>query len=304
MSPITGLRYLGLAIDKFDATVDFYTRLWGLAIVAQEDGLAYLGSPIGSEQFSLRLRRSAQNRVDLLAMSVKSRADVDALAGRLAKASIQIDRSPQALTTPGGGYGFRFFDCDGRVIEVSADVASNEPRAALPHEAIPRKLSHVVFNSADIDKTTRFYAEHLGFRVSDWLENIMCFLRCGPQHHILAITRATRAALNHVAWEMDDIDGYMRATGRLNRGGYKTIWGPGRHGAGDNTFSYILDPSGNIAEFTAEMETVNEADWVVRRFGLTPEAQDQWGTGGSPTDSMIPTMLSAVDVGLWTAPPV
>jgi catechol 2,3-dioxygenase-like lactoylglutathione lyase family enzyme len=304
-SPITGLRYIGLAVENFDATLDFYTRLWGLAIVAQEDGLAYLGSPIGSEQFSLRLRKSAQKRIDLLSLNARSREEVDALAARLTKASIRkLAQAPQALSTPGGGYGLRFFDCDGRVIEVCADVARRTPRAATPREAIPRALSHVVLNTIDINKTTSFYEEQLGFRVSDWLEEFMCFLRCGPQHHILAIARGPHASLNHIAWEMDDIDSYMRATGRLSRGGHKTIWGPGRHGAGDNTFSYILDPAGNIAEFTTEMETVNEANWAVRRFVTTTEAQDQWGTGGLVTDGMIPTMFNAVDTGLWTAPPV
>ena len=37
----------------------------------------------------------------------------------------------------------------------------------------------------------------------------------------------------------------MRGTGRLLRAGVEKVWGPGRHMAGNNTFSYFLDPHGN-----------------------------------------------------------
>ena len=39
---------------------------------------------------------------------------------------------PGALATPGGGYGFRFFDNEGRTVEISADV---EVRRHRPVEA-------------------------------------------------------------------------------------------------------------------------------------------------------------------------
>lgn len=303
-SPISGLRHVALAVEGYETVVDFYSRLWGLELVAGGDGLAYLGSPIGAERYLLRIRKDAGKRVDLVSFACTSRAEVDALAARLARANVRIDRQPAELATPGGGYGVRFFDVDGRLIEVSADVVDRAPRARKPGEAVPSGLSHVVFNTTNIDVTRAFYEEHLGLRLSDWLEDFMCFLRCGTQHHILALARGPHVSLNHVSYEMGGIDAYMRATGRLVRAGCKPIWGPGRHGAGDNTFSYFLDPAGNIAEFTTEMETVNEADWIVRRFAATPEAQDQWGTAGLVTDAMIPAMFNAPDRGLWVTAPV
>jgi hypothetical protein len=62
----------------------------------------------------------------------------------------------------GGGYGFRFFDGDGRAIEVSADV-EERTRDIEPLESVPVKLSHVVLNSAN-EATVAWYLQHLGVR--------------------------------------------------------------------------------------------------------------------------------------------
>jgi catechol 2,3-dioxygenase-like lactoylglutathione lyase family enzyme len=184
-------------------------------------------------------------------------------------------------------------------------VAPREARPLEPRESIPQKLSHVVINSADIHKTKAFYEQHLGFRLSDWLEEQMCFLRTRVDHHILAIASGPHVALNHISFEMRGIDEYMRGSGRLIRHGHKPLWGPGRHGAGDNTFTYFLDPNGNVVEYTTELERIEEdEDWVPRTFEATPEAADQWGTAGLITEAMIPAMFNDPDQGLWTPSPV
>ena len=38
-------------------------------------------------------------------------------------------------------------------------------------------------------------------------------------------------------------------------------WGPGRHTAGNNTFSYFVTPNGFAVEYTSELEQVNETSW-------------------------------------------
>lgn len=48
------------------------------------------------------------------------------------------------MQTPGGGYGFRFFDNEGRTVEISADVALREHRKIEEGESIPVRLAHVV----------------------------------------------------------------------------------------------------------------------------------------------------------------
>ncbi|MEU0312117.1 VOC family protein [Nocardioides sp. NPDC006273] len=305
--PITHLRHVGIAVPNYEGAVEFYTKVWGLVPVANDSGVTFFGTPADPEHFILRVREDRLKRLDLIAFAAGSAGEVDALAERLGAADVKIDRDPTVLTTPGGGYGLRFFDPDGRLVEVSADVEQRPYRLLEERESIPQKLSHVVINSTDVQATKAFYETHLGFRLSDWLGDLMCFMRSGPQHHILAISRAPSTSLNHISFEMRGVDEYMRGTGRMIRSGHRPLWGPGRHGAGDNTFSYFLDPLDNVIEYTTELETIPDDDtWEPRTFDpMLPETSDQWGTGGAMTEVMLPIMLKQRDDGgLWTPSPL
>lgn len=304
--PITHLRHVGIAVPNYRQAVDFYQNVWGLIPVAEDGGVTFFGTPADPEHYILRVREDRQKRLDLIAFAADSTTDVDLLADRLIAQGVRMDRDPDKLTTPGGGYGLRFFDPDGRLIEVSADVELRSYRALEEKESIPQKLSHVVINATNVQETKAFYENVLGFRLSDWLGDFMCFLRSGPQHHILAISQAPHNSLNHISFEMRGLDEYMRGTGRMIRHGYRPLWGPGRHGAGDNTFSYFLDPLDNIIEYTTELEIVDEETWEPSVYDpALPETQDQWGTGGAMSEIMLPIMLRGRDDdGLWIPSPL
>ena len=85
----------------------------------------------------------------------------------------------------------------------------------------------------------------------------MVFLRCNPAHHRLAILPGP-PALNHVAFDVSSVDELMRGLARLTEKGVKLSWGPGRHTAGNNTFTYYLTPNGNAVEYTSDLEEVDE----------------------------------------------
>jgi catechol 2,3-dioxygenase-like lactoylglutathione lyase family enzyme len=133
-----------------------------------------------------------------------------------------------------------------------------EQIAALPASRDrPMRLSHVVLNAKDVDAAERFATASLGLRVSDRTRH-MTFLRCNSVHHCLAYARAGYTSLNHVAFEMADTDAVMRGIGRLRDAGYPCVWGPGRHGPGNNVFGYFVGPHGGIVEYTAEVSKVGE----------------------------------------------
>lgn len=308
--PITHLRHVALAVPDYDRTVEFYKNYWGLEAVANEGGVTFFGTPADPEQYILRVRRAAEQRTDLIAFGAKSTTDVDELAERLGRAQVQLDRKPGPLDTPGGGYGLRFFDPEGRLIEVSANVEQRPYRALEACESIPRKLSHVVIQTPDVLPIKTFYETHLGLRLSDWLGDMMCFLRSGNdnQHHLLGVAKATSVSLNHISFEMRGLDEYLRGTGRLVRAGHDPLWGPGRHGPGDNTFTYFMDPHNNIIEYTTELQKIPDEDnWEPRVFdpGL-PETRDQWGfQQHDMMETMLPAMLAQKnDAGLWVPSPV
>ena len=121
----------------------------------------------------------------------------------------------------------------------------------------PIRLSHVVLNSADVDAAERFAVSQLGFRVSDRTRH-MTFLRCNRTHHCIAYARAGYSSLNHIAFEMADVDGVMRGIGRLRDAGYPCVWGPGRHGPGNNVFGYFVGPHGGLVEYTSEVSEAGD----------------------------------------------
>ncbi|HKT05089.1 MAG TPA: VOC family protein [Rugosimonospora sp.] len=310
MSLITHLRHVDLAVPDFATQLRFYTEIWGLTQVAGDTGIAFLAAEGSPEQYAVRLRRDPGKRVDLVAFGAATPSDVDTLAAALAGAGVPLVAEPAALSTPGGGYGFRFFDSDGRTVEVSSGVAARTHRRIEEREAIPVRLSHVVMNSPDPLRTRQFYERHLGFRLSDTLHSqhlgdLMYFLRCNPLHHSFAVARGPHVSLHHASFEMRGLDEYLRGTGRAMRAGTRKVWGPGRHKAGDNTFTYFLDPHGNTVEYTTELEVLDEDVWHPHLYDVDdPTTQDQWGTADPMSELIAKESFNDPDPGLFRAPPV
>lgn len=307
---ITHLRHVDLAMPDLDRQVDFYRDLWGLTEVEKESGIHFMAAEGSPENYIVRLRKDQHKRLDLVAFGAATPADVDRLTVQLASSGVQMIHEPRPLDTPGGGYGVRFFDVDGRVVEVSADVATRHFRPIEERESIPVRLSHFVVNSPNPEATVAWYVQHLGFRLSDtmWLPglgNFLWFLRCNEWHHSFAVGRGPHVAVNHVSFQMRGLDEYMRGTGRMFRAGVEKVWGPGRHRAGNNTFSYFLDPVGNTVEYTTELEIVDEDVWHPSVFDATdPDNADQWGTA-NPMDEMVARRShNDRDPGVFVAPPV
>lgn len=281
-SRVTGIRYIGYGVADFDAEAAYYSQKWGLEQLPSADGMAWFKTQGHDEHHVVRLRKSDENRVDVIALAAESRGDIDALATRVAAAGAQIVHGPRELTTPGGGYGFHFFSPDGIQLEISSDVARGTCRQLKRWDGVPVKISHIVLHSPDHKALAAFFCDVLGFKISDWLGDFMCFLRCNSAHHRIALLPGP-ACLNHVAYDMLTVDDVMRGIHRLKQQGVNIGWGPGRHTAGNNTFSYFTTPSGFVTEFTSDLE---EVDFESREPTVyTPSAMvmDQWGVGtGGP----------------------
>lgn len=307
--PVTHLRHVALAVPDFERQRAFYRDVWGLTEVANDGGLAFLAAEGSPESYVVRLRRDPRKRMDLVSFGAGGTADVDRLAERLTSAGVGLVREPGTLDTPGGGYALRFFDPDGRVVEVSAEVGTRAHRRIEEREAIPVRLSHCVVNSPQPERLLAFYQRHLGFRLTDTLisrhmGDLMYFLRCNRLHHSFAIARGPHASLHHASFEMRGVEEYLRGTGRALRAGTRLTWGPGRHLAGDNTFAYFHDPHGNTVEYTTELAVLDEDLWHPGRHDVDdPMVQDQWGTAAPMSESVAKEQFNDPDV-LFSAPPV
>ena len=298
MARVNEIRYVGYGVTNIEAERKFYTDTWQLIEVPSDDGMVYLAAPGSSAAFSVRLRPSAEPRIDVISWSAADRSEVDALAQQVEQAGGKIISQPHEMSELGGGYGFRFFDPIGFTIEVCTGFETRIADTIQPGEPRPEQISHVVLHAPNPQEYVEFYEKALGFRVSDWLGDFMCFLRCNEWHHRLAILPGP-PAFNHVAYDVPDIDSVMKSIARVRSHESDILWGPGRHTAGNNVFSYFATPGGYVVEYTSELERVDDDNWVATVHKPSKEIMDQWGIGvGGPA-----TMPKSVtNNGLFTAP--
>ncbi|WP_328877335.1 VOC family protein [Streptomyces sp. NBC_00299] len=297
---LRALRSVELLTPEFTQATDFYEEVWGLEVVEAEPGTSWLRGT-GDEHHALQLTRADRIGLGRLAFAVATPAEIDDGARRLEARGITPVCGPGPLDQVGGGYGLRFHDIDGRLIELSAETWAVTARGR--DGAVPVGVTHAVLNTPDIDASVAFYRDVLGMRVSDWSEHQMAFLRCNADHHCIAFNQAPWVSLNHVAYEMSSVDHFMRGLGRLRHHGVTPEWGPGRHGPGNNTFSYFTDPTGLVCEYTSEVAQVVEDAWICKVWRRTPELSDVWGTAGPPSPQIRAHMAGTPD-GSPVVPPV
>ena len=196
-----------------------------------------------------------------------------------------------------GLFEVRFRTPDGLPMSIAADIVQH-PNVTIDRSR-PTKISHVVLNSARTEDQLPFFIDVLGFKLSD-SSHMMEFLRCSADHHSVAIFRNNGPSLNHVAYELPNIDGLMRGAGRVTQSGFDIEWGVGRHGPGSNVFSYFIEPNGFVAEYTTELDQLDDATHVPQGPDYWQKIMpnpDRWGLAGAPSNRMRAAMSGALYLG-------
>ncbi len=211
---------------------------------------------------------------------------------RVQGAGASVVSPPAPLDRPGGGYGFSVLHPEGWTIAISSDVETH----ADAEDAIdrPRRFSHVALGAEDAEAACAFMVDNFGLRVSD-RNGVINFLRCDANHHSIAFAHTGAAYVHHVSYDMPNFDALMRGAGRMKEMGYPLEWGIGRHGPGDNIFSYFIEPNGFMNEYTAEMHQVDEATYKTgtpEEWKRPENRRDQWGFADPPSEAMQKTQAS------------
>jgi catechol 2,3-dioxygenase-like lactoylglutathione lyase family enzyme len=296
---ITNLRHVGLFTPDLEEHTRFYSEVWGLQVVFQHKDAVYLRGA-SDEFYLLSLHAASRKGIHHLGFGMRNEDFINVAADALKNAGVPIIHEPNALDEPGGGYGFHFVDPDGRYIELSAGVAG--PRTEWEKRRVePASICHAVLNTPDIDRISGFYANVLGFRISDWSEHQMVFLRCSAKHHAISFNQAPHASLNHIAYLVSGVDEVMRGVANLRQHGVEPAWGPGRHGPGNNIFCYFKDPLGYVTEYTSDIDYIaDEAAHQPKVWSRSPDAIDRWGIAGPPGPAVREAMTGEADPG-WAA---
>lgn len=216
----------------------------------------------------------------LLAFAVGD-SELDAIVERASAAGIAIVTRPTDAMNPGERRFARLRDPDGNLVEL---VVVNEPAAApLGRTTVVRKLGHVVLWTPNVATMEAFF-EVLGMRVSDRTHLGMSFLRCNDEHHTIGLAHSGSGltGMQHAAFDVGTEQVVHRESARLADSGVRCIWGPGRHGPGNNVFSYYLDPSKNIFELYGDMQHVADDGDLAARFWGVEHRGDISGKAGPP----------------------
>lgn len=281
LARVRALRSVDIGLADADAGTEFFDKVWNLVPVAFGGGVHYLrgGGPF---HHILSVRRTGKPCVIRMTFDAADRATVDALHAQVKAHGLATIDPPAPLRQPHGTYGFGFRDPEGRNIAVVCGVEDHTDSAE--DRDRPGKISHINLNAGDSDATIACFREALGFSLTDTTRKLR-FLSCNSDHHSVVVGFSGGPTLNHLAFEMPDLDAVMRGAGRMRDNGRGIEWGPGRHGAGNNVFCYFLGPEDFPIEYTSEMQQIDASyrprgpeDWT-----WPPGRLDQWGITAAPS---------------------
>ena len=215
----------------------------------------------------------------------------------------------ESIDEPGGGKRVRLREPNGYQIEVIYGI---KPLKAIPVKSQPlnlgkdslnragelmrihrgasrvKRIGHGVMTSPKVQETVRWFRETLGFIGSDDVyagskDNIIgSFNRCDRgstyvDHHVFFCIRNDRAGLNHLSFEVQDIDDVFTGHEYLRQlGKYEHMWGIGRHLLGSQIYDYWADPWGRVHEHwsdTDRLNVKNGSNLISAEEGLI----SQWG---------------------------
>jgi catechol 2,3-dioxygenase-like lactoylglutathione lyase family enzyme len=208
----------------------------------------------------------------------------------------------------GGGSVVHLRDPDGNVVDVLHGFTPSAPlplRAPISHNApnqIVRvndtqrlkleppqvtKLGHVVLETPDFDKTARWFMDTFGFIPSD----VMClpdgtpvgsFMRLdrgrepADHHTIFAAMALEPNKLDHVSFEVIDLDAVEMGQQVMMAKRYRHAWGVGRHLLGSQIFDYWRDPWGQKHEHYVDGDLF-DASQPAGYHLMDREGLYQWG---------------------------
>ena len=293
---IAHLGHVEMLTDRFDDSLDFFTRIYGLKLSGQDGDSAWLRAWDDYEYCTLKLTRADRTGVGHIGYRAASSA---ALARRVAA----IEASGYKIHgwvegDQSHGRAFRFEDPFGHIFEIYYDTvwyAPQDPaeRAALKNTAsaftgaAPRRLGHLNLLASDVGEFRRFMEVCLGSRVTEYirLDNGRlggCWFTVNNKTYDLACTEehgGGMGRLHHVTYATDQREDILRAADIFLQNGVHIETGPHKHAVQGTFFLYVWEPAGNRVELAnAGARLILAPDWQPVEWTQTDRMKGQaWG---------------------------
>lgn len=263
---IAHLGHVELYTDRFDESLDFFTRVYGLKLSAQEGRSAYLRAWDDYEFHTLKLTRHETTGVGHIAYRVSSPDALERRAQIIAASGFKVLGWQEGDL--GHGRAFRFEDPFGHAFEIYWDTRRYAPadddRPALKNLAsryhgqgcAPRRLDHLNLLAKDVGEFRRFMETCLGSRVTELiqLDNGRlggCWFTVNNKSYDLACTEEHAGGdgrFHHVTYATDTREEILRAADIFLENGVHIETGPHKHAIQGTFFLYVWEPAGNRVE--------------------------------------------------------
>ena len=206
------------------------------------------------------------------AFGVRDAGSLDAMRENAERAGVQLLPSPSPLFREGA---FAVRDPDGSMMVFG--LGEEEPH----RKGLRGALQHLTLATKDPAPIEDFYVGKLGFMVSDIVRSDegavnTLFTRSNHEHHTLACFRhPDRVGVDHHSYEAGDWSVIKDWCDRMGDLRIPLMWGPGRHGPGNNIFIFVEDPDRNWIEISAELEVMY--DRPAKEWRHEERTLNSWG---------------------------
>ncbi len=224
-----------------------------------------------------------RSRLHHLSFEVDTDAELAALAARLNMSGIELSLAERD-GDPELGDTLWFTDPDGNKVEISVtpdDSMAFAPASISGRRARlrPHTLQHIALQTPRLEQMVEFYTEALGFDISDWLLRECVWLRCNTDHHTFMLIQG-KMDIDHVGYSIFDGPELLMWADHFSRHQTPVLWGPGRHGAGNDLFLRVLDTEGVHIELSAELQQYHDREVTTppRLWHTRPMALNLWGS--------------------------
>lgn len=272
---VTRIGHVALHVKDLDRSIDFFDKVLGLRTTLRDGSRAYL--TCNDRHHELILVGSNDGGYDHIALQVADVETLDQLEARLPAAGVQVLGREEE---PGIERALRIVVTGGHVIKLFAGMqtVADEPVGA----DRPLKFEHVSLNLRDLGGIEKTLSGELGFALSDRVGPMLSWLHCDTDHHGVALSRFPASRLHHYAWAFADFESLGRTADRAAAAGAKLVYGPGRHGPGNNHFIYFKDPDGFLIECCSELAQLGPGSTYELGRKWTVGEVNLWGQTPSP----------------------
>ena len=243
---ITAIGHVAILVSDLDEAVDNATTIMGLRVSERREGEVDVTH--GAEHHSLQYlagEATALHHVGLVAADSAALAEIRSRADAAGVTIVQDTPLDSSIAE-----GFVLEGPEGFLFEIYRGMSTDQP----PHRPTgvkPRRFGHVTLSVTDPGPMREMLQQVLDFRLSDEVAGVT-FLRCNVDHHGIGLVAGT-PGLHHHAWEVQSTQELGQLADRIDETGGSLLWGPARHGAGNNIAAYYLDPCGTVIEYYCDM---------------------------------------------------